>query len=253
MIFYIASASFLLTTVALFLLRYEQLPLQSHTSYTTHPSDEQVQENAHVVVRLLIHNSECLGPALAGDVLGLHRVYNIAVEQLPYNDLELSRNSLSRDALSRLMSHESNISTQSSVLSSSPNLTTCDVLSFYTELLLLLAYCAAGISCSHAQKGQCSTHSMQNIVNKQRQSAVARTLNILQNLIKPDDLVGILSLGFDRGQERGVAPHHKEAAVLFLERVYGITKRELLLKLLTEAFLPDLKLTLRLVTVNLLY
>ena len=210
--------------------------------------DEQVQENAHVVVRQLIHHSECLGPALAGDAHGLHNIYNIAIERLPYNESEL--NSQSRDPLSRLVSRESNISTQSSVLSSSPNLTTCDVLSFYTELLMLLAYCSAGVNCGHAQSGQNSTHSLQNIVNKQKQSAVARTLNILQNLIKPEDLVGILSFNFTRGLERGVAPHHKEAAVLFLERVYGITHHELLLKLITDAFLPDLKLALHLAKVK---
>lgn len=218
------------------------------------PSDEQIQENAHVIVRLLLHNSECLGPALAGDAVGLHRVYTLAIDQLPYNDSELSLANQSRDdILKRLASHESNISTQSSILSGSPNLTTTTVLSFYTDLLLLLAYCApgGGSSCDHAHSDHSSTHTaQQNCINKQKQSALARTLNILQNLVKPEDLVGILSLKIGRSQERGVAPHHKEAAVLFLERAYGIAHTEMLLKLLTDAFLPDLRLALRLVKVE---
>ena len=201
-----------------------------------------------MIVRLLLHNSECLGPALAGDAVGLHRVYTLAIDQLPYNDSELSLANLKRFA-----SQESNISTQSSILSGSPNLTTTAVISFYTDLLLLLAYCApgGGSSCDHAHSDRSSTHTaQQNCINKQKQSALARTLNILQNLVKPEDLVGILSLKIGRSQERGVAPHHKEAAVLFLERAYGIAHTEMLMKLLTDAFLPDLRLALRLVKVE---
>ena len=203
-----------------------------------------------MIVRLLIQHSECLGPALAGDAHGLHKVYTIAIEQLAFSEAELPSNSQSREPLNRFLSRGSTMSSQSSILSCSPNLTTQDVLSFYTDLLLLLAYCAAGTTSDHAHPGQSSAYSMQNCVNKQKQSAIARTRNILQNLIKTDDLVGILSLKFVRGPERGVSPSNKEAAVLFLERAYGITSPELLLKLLTDAFLPDLKLALKLVQVG---
>ena len=205
-----------------------------------------------MIVRLLIQHSECLGPALAGDAHGLHKVYTIAIEQLPFSEAELLNNSQSREPLNRFLSRESivSVSSQSSILSCSPSLTTQDVLSFYTDLLLLLAYCAAGTTCDHAHSGQSSTYSMQNCVNKQKQSAIARTRNILQNLIKTDDLIGILSLKFARGRERGVSPSNKDAAVLFLERAYGITGPEVLLKLLTDAFLPDLKLALKLVQVR---
>ena len=187
--------------------------------------DEQVQENAHVAIRLLIHHSECLGPALSGDAHGLHKVYTVAIEQLPFNESELSLNrSQSREMISRLLSHESAMSTfssQSSILSTNQNLTTNEVLSFYTDLLLLMAYCAAGVCCSHAHSDGSSTHTAQHFVSKQKQSAVARTTNILQNLVKPDDLVGILSLKIAQGAEKGLSPSHKEAAVLFLERVYA--------------------------------
>jgi hypothetical protein len=214
-------------------------------------SGEPVQENAHVIVRLLIQHSECLGPALAGDAHGLYRVYNIAIEQLPFSKAELpGNNSQSREPLNRFLSRESTMSSQSSILSCSANLTTQDVLTFYTDLLLLLAYCAAGTTIDHAHPEQGSTYSMQKCISKQKQSAIARTRNILQNLIKTDDLVGILSLKFARGPERGVSPSNKEAAVLFLERAYGITSPEILLKLLTDAFLPDLKLALKLVQVH---
>ena len=214
-------------------------------------SGEPVQENAHVIVRLLIQHSECLGPALAGDAHGLYKVYTIAIEQLPFSEAELPSNS--REPLNRSFSRESTMSSQSSILSCSLNLTTQDVLTFYSDLLLLLAYCAAGTIVDHAHPGQGSAYSMQKCLSKQKQSAIARTRNILQNLIKTDDLVGILSLKFARGLERGVSPSNKEAAVLFLERAYGITSPELLLKLLTDAFLPDLKLALKLVQVRDLY
>lgn len=203
-----------------------------------------------MIVRLLIQHSECLGPALAGDAHGLHKVYAVAIEQLPFCEAELPSNSQSREPLNRFLSRESTMSSQSSVLSCSANLTTQDVLNFYTDLLLLLAYCAAGTTTDPAHPGQSSAYSMQNYVNKQKQSAISRTRNILQNLVKPDDLVGILSLKLARGMERGVSPSNKEAAVLFLERAYGITSPGLLLKLLTDAFLPDLKLALKLVQVG---
>ena len=206
-----------------------------------------------MVIRLLIHHSDCLGPALAGDALGLQKVYTVAIEQLPFNESELSLNrSQSREMISRLLSHESimsTISSHSSVLSSNQNLTTTEVLSFYTDLLLLMAYCAAGVSCNHTHSGGGSAHTATPCVSKQKQSAITRTTNILQNLIKPEDLVGILSLKIAQGAEKGLSPCHKEAAVLFLERVYGVTNPELLLKLLTDAFLPDIKLALKLVQV----
>ena len=181
----------------------------------------------------------------------------MAIQQLPFNESELSLNrSQSREMISRLLSQESAISTMSthsSVLSSNQNLTTTEVLSFYTDLLLLMAYCASGVSCSHTHSSGGSAHTATPCVSKQKQSAIARTTNILQNLIKPEDLVGILSLKIAQGTastERGLSPCHKEAAVLFLERVYGITNPELLLKLLTDAFLPDIKLALKLVQVH---
>ena len=203
-----------------------------------------------MIVRLLIQHSECLGPALAGDAHGLHKVYTVAIQQLLFSEAELPSNSQSREQLNRFLSRESTMSSRSSILSCSSNLTTQDVLTFYTDLLLLLAYCAAGTTPDHAHPGQSSAHLVQNCVNKQKQSAIARTRNILQNLIKPDDLVGILSLKLARGLEKGVSPSNKEAAVTFLERAYGVTSHELLLKLLTDAFLPDLKLALKLVQVG---
>lgn len=47
--------------------------------------------------------------------------------------------------------------------------------------------------------------------------------------------------------ESGVSPTHKMAVVGFLERVYGVTDPIVLLNLLERAFLPDIKLALRVV------
>lgn len=68
-----------------------------------------------------------------------------------------------------------------------------------------------------------------------------------------EDLVGALSLRFSlqplprpgepdrRDVPPGLVPNHKQSIVRFLERVYGIEERELFMRLLEDAFLPDLR------------
>ena len=116
------------------------------------------------------------------------------------------------------------------------------VLSFYTSLVRLLACCAPS-NCQSQLTGLSCT-------NKRKQSTAERTRNILQNLVKCDEIVGILSLQFSADYVNGLTPWHKEAALLFLDRVYGIGCQELLLQLLTDAILPDIKTTLKLTQVK---
>ena len=68
----------------------------------------------------------------------------------------------------------------------------------------------------------------------------------MQNLIKAEEIVTILSFKSCTGKERGLSANHKEAALLFLDRVYGMPCLDLLLQLLNNAFIPDVKLALQL-------
>lgn len=213
------------------------------------PLDEQIKENAHIVVRLLIHNSECLGPSLAGDALGLRRVFEEAIEQLAgAPSSPFSQESVESSHPPPLRSHESNVSTSSHLSHQSSSslalseLNARHILSFYTSLIRLLA-CSAP-SPSH------STPTAGSKASQFRNGSEDRTCNILRNLIKVEEIVGILSLPFTQDAKSTLCPSHKEAALLFLERVYGITTPRLLLQLLTDAFLPDIKTTLKLLKVR---
>ena len=83
-----------------------------------------------------------------------------------------------------------------------------------------------------------------------KRSGTERTRMILSNLVPVEEVVGILSLPFARDGKKGIIPAHKEAALLFLSRVYGIPCSQLFLNLLTDAFLPDIKTALKLASVS---
>lgn len=230
-------------------------------------ADEQIQENAHIIVQQLIHHSECLGPALSADALGLHRVYQEAFQKIAECEASLVAEGNSYGH------HESVptprfLSRQSTLLFSWSDHPAVDILVFYTSLVRLLAYCAsksandstkeegdrrdsfaAGVS-SRASVASVSRHDQEACsMSRHKQSIISRTRNILQNLIKADEIVGILSSSFDSKTEQGLRPSHKEAVLLFLDRVYGMPSAELLLDLLSKAFLPDVKYALRLAQV----
>ena len=73
---------------------------------------------------------------------------------------------------------------------------------------------------------------------------------ILSNLVPVEEVAGILSLPFARDGKKGIIPAHKEAALLFLSRVYGVPNSQLFINLLTDAFLPDIKTALKLASVS---
>jgi hypothetical protein len=79
-----------------------------------------------------------------------------------------------------------------------------------------------------------------------KKTGAEQTGTILRNLVSVDDVRGILSLPFARDAQQGIVPAHKEAALLFLARVYGVGEPQLLRDLLTDAFLPDIKTALKL-------
>lgn len=189
------------------------------------------------MVRLLIRHSECMGPALAGDALGLYAVYKEAIENHleseppSHVDTKCELGGVNESFSSSRSSLFSRQSTMSTILNNS--LSTRTILTYYTSLVRLLASCAPHVT-AHIPSGH--TH------NK---GGNQRTQNILRNLIKIEDIVNILALAYTTEEEQGVSPAHKMAVVWFLERVYKISDPEVLLELLSRGFLPDIKLALQ--------
>ena len=206
---------------------------------------EQIQENAYVIVRLLIRHSECLGPALAGEALGLRWAYEEAMDHLEDTPQFFTPRDSSADFYMQSQDSTAGPLHHSHSYLNINLLSTRLLLSFYTSLVRLLACCGPG--CVPSQ-GSPAPQTLGTSYKKS--STVERTRNILQNLVKVEEVVGVLSLPFSRDVKNGLRPQHKEAALLFLDRVYGVTRWELMLKLLTDAFLPDIKSCLKLIRVR---
>lgn len=228
-------------------------------------SDEQIQENAHIIVQQLILHSECLGPALCGDALGLHRIYQEALQKIANSE---ASNVAESNSYGHQDTAPSFLKRQTTFQLSWFQYQPMDVLLFYTSLVRMLAYCSseatndnsssntvsgkggreggpALTSAPHCQGQDPVTRS----TSRHKQSVITRTRNILQNLIKTEEIVGILSFKFDSMKEQTLRPSHKESVLLFLDRVYGISCPDLLLQLLSQAFLPDVKCALQLAQV----
>nr|CAD7437731.1 unnamed protein product [Timema bartmani] len=194
---------------------------------------ESVEENANLVIRLLIRRPECLGPALRGEGEGLLRAIidankmseRIADRRKVMDEAEGTMVPLGFDhPLPESEEDEDYIDTGAAILN------------FYCTLVDLLGRCAPDSS-----------------VIAQGKNESLRARAILRSLVPLDDLQGVLSLRFTlqhpaAGEERpksdmpsGLMPGNKQSVVLFLERVYGIETQELFFRLLEEAFLPDLR------------
>uniref|UniRef100_A0A8C0F3F1 Ryanodine receptor 2 n=1 Tax=Bubo bubo TaxID=30461 RepID=A0A8C0F3F1_BUBBB len=184
---------------------------------------ESVEENANVVVRLLIRRPECFGPALRGE---------------------------GGNGLLAAMEEAIQISEDPTRDGPSPNVTTIEmeeqeddtihmgnaIMTFYAALIDLLGRCAPEMHLIHAGKGE-----------------AIRIRSILRSLIPLEDLVGVISIPFhmptiakdgtvvEPDMSAGFCPDHKAAMVLFLDRVYGIEDQDFLLHLLEVGFLPDLR------------
>ena len=184
-----------------------------------------VQENALIIIRLLIQRPECLGPALAGDdVLGLQKVYDAVTS----NKLDYS---FANKSFSDSMS-VSNTSFTSSVLFGGDGVDI--ILPFYNSLVKLLAWCSPDID--RLQTASSSDN------NDLRRSVQKNTHHILCSLISKESILGVLALSFEKAEE--LQPKHKEVVLQFLDKVYGLTDVEFLTNLLFESFIPDIKLAL---------
>ncbi|KAM8876872.1 ryanodine receptor 2 isoform 3-T3 [Synchiropus picturatus] len=195
---------------------------------------ESVEENANVVVRLLIRRPECFGPALrgeGGDGLLSAMEEAIKISEDPSRDGP-SPTSESIKSIGDIGEEDDTIHLGNAIMT------------FYAALIDLLGRCAPEMHLIHAGKGE-----------------AIRIRAILRSLIPIEDLVGVISIVFsmpslakdglvlEPDMSAGFCPDHKAAMVLFLDRVYGIEDQNFLLHLLEVGFLPDLRAAASLDTV----
>uniref|UniRef100_A0A7M4FM49 Ryanodine receptor 3 n=1 Tax=Crocodylus porosus TaxID=8502 RepID=A0A7M4FM49_CROPO len=198
-------------------------------------NSESVEENASVVVKLLIRRPECFGPDLRGEGgNGLLAAMQeaIKISENPARDLPsqgYKREGAAEDEEEEEIVHMGNA-----------------IMSFYSALIDLLGRCAPEMHLIQSGKGE-----------------AIRIRSILRSLVPTEDLVGIISIPLklstvnkdgtvnEPDMSASFCPDHKAPMVLFLDRVYGIKDQSFLLHLLEVGFLPDLRASASLDTVSL--
>uniref|UniRef100_A0AAR2LK81 Ryanodine receptor 3 n=1 Tax=Pygocentrus nattereri TaxID=42514 RepID=A0AAR2LK81_PYGNA len=183
---------------------------------------ESVEENANVVVKLLIRHPECFGPALRGEGgqgLLAAMLEAIKISENPALDLPTLPEGGAPGEEEEEVAHMGN-----------------SIMSFYSALIDLLGRCAPEM----------------HLINKGKGEAL-RIRAILRSLVPTKDLVGIISIPLkvpivnkdgsvtEPDMNASFCPEHKAPMVLFLDRVYGIEDQSFLLNLLEVGFLPDLR------------
>uniref|UniRef100_A0A8C2U1P0 Ryanodine receptor 2 n=1 Tax=Coturnix japonica TaxID=93934 RepID=A0A8C2U1P0_COTJA len=187
---------------------------------------ESVEENANVVVRLLIRRPECFGPALRGE--GGNGLLAAMEEAIQISEDATRDGPSPNNGSSRTLEIEEQEDDTIHMGNA--------IMTFYAALIDLLGRCAPEMHLIHAGKGE-----------------AIRIRSILRSLIPLEDLVGVISIPFhmptiakdgtvvEPDMSAGFCPDHKAAMVLFLDRVYGIEDQDFLLHLLEVGFLPDLR------------
>ncbi|XP_070066573.1 ryanodine receptor isoform X6 [Drosophila virilis] len=201
--------------------------------YCVWVNGESVEENANLVIRLLIRRPECLGPALRGEGEGLFRAI---VEANRMSERISDRCKMQDEAEGTIAGLNFTHPLPEGDEDEDYIDTGAAILNFYCTLVDLLGRCAPDVS-----------------VIEQGKNESLRARAILRSLVPLEDLQGVLSLKFTLtqtapGEERpksdmpsGLLPNNKQSIVLFLERVYGIETQDLFYRLLEDAFLPDLR------------
>ncbi|XP_051973037.1 LOW QUALITY PROTEIN: ryanodine receptor 1 [Xyrauchen texanus] len=189
---------------------------------------ESVEENANVVVRLLIRRPECFGPALRGEGgNGLLAAIEeaIKISEDPARDGPTVKKDRRFPMFGGEEQHEENRVHLGNA-----------IMSFYSALIDLLGRCAPEMHLIQAGKGE-----------------ALRIRAILRSLVPIEDLVGVISLPVQipaLGKDNSIiepkmsasfVPDHKAPMVLFLDRVYGIDNQDFLLHVLEVGFLPDMR------------
>ncbi|NXO29348.1 RYR2 protein, partial [Cisticola juncidis] len=187
---------------------------------------ESVEENANVVVRLLIRRPECFGPALRGE--GGNGLLAAMEEAIQISEDQTRDGPSPSNGSSKTLEIEEQEDDTIHMGNA--------IMTFYAALIDLLGRCAPEMHLIHAGKGE-----------------AIRIRSILRSLIPLEDLVGVISIAFhmptiakdgtvvEPDMSAGFCPDHKAAMVLFLDRVYGIEDQDFLLHLLEVGFLPDLR------------
>ncbi|XP_033847359.1 ryanodine receptor 3 [Periophthalmus magnuspinnatus] len=183
---------------------------------------ESVEENANVVVKLLIRRPECFGPALRGEGgQGLLAAMKEAIKISEDPTLDLPP----ADATAGSGEEEGEVIHMGNA-----------IMSFYSALIDLLGRCAPEMHLINAGKGE-----------------ALRIRAILRSLVPTSDLVGVISIPLsmpvvnkdgsvtEPDMSACFCPDHKAPMVLFLDRVYGIEDQAFLLQMLEVGFLPDLR------------
>ncbi|KAM3606327.1 uncharacterized protein V6R79_014397 [Siganus canaliculatus] len=198
---------------------------------------ESVEENAYVVLRLLIRRPECFGPALRGDggnglLAAMEEAIRISLD--PSMDGPCTTYQSNR-TLDVVQDNDDEVIHMGHA-----------IMTFYSALIDLLGRCAPEMHLIHRGKGE-----------------AIRIRAILRSLIPIKDLEGVISISFEIPlvSKEGLVvepdlstvfcPDHKAAMVLFLDRVYGIETQNFLFHLLKVGFLPDLQAAVSLDTVDL--
>ncbi|KAF4082236.1 hypothetical protein AMELA_G00149190 [Ameiurus melas] len=189
---------------------------------------ESVEENANVVVRLLIRRPECFGPALRGE--GGNGLLAAIEEAIKISeDPARDGPTVKKDRRFPMFGGEEQHEESRVHLGNA-------IMSFYAALIDLLGRCAPEMHLIQAGKGE-----------------ALRIRAILRSLVPIEDLVGVISLpqqipafGKDNSiiepkMSASFVPDHKAPMVLFLDRVYGIDNQDFLLHVLEVGFLPDMR------------
>ncbi|KAG5284985.1 hypothetical protein AALO_G00032720 [Alosa alosa] len=190
---------------------------------------ESVEENANVVVRLLIRRPECFGPALRGE--GGNGLLAAIEEAIKISE-DPARDGPSVKKDRRFQIHGGGEEQHEENRVHLGNA----VMSFYSALIDLLGRCAPEMHLIQAGKGE-----------------ALRIRAILRSLVPLEDLVGVISLSvqipafgkdnciIEPKMSASFVPDHKAPMVLFLDRVYGIDNQDFLLHVLEIGFLPDMR------------
>uniref|UniRef100_A0A3B3V5D2 Ryanodine receptor 1 n=1 Tax=Poecilia latipinna TaxID=48699 RepID=A0A3B3V5D2_9TELE len=191
---------------------------------------ESVEENANVVVRLLIRRPECFGPALRGE--GGNGLLAAMEEAIKISE-DPARDGPTVKKDRRFMFGGEGQQEENRVHLGNA------IMSFYSALIDLLGRCAPEMHLIQAGKGE-----------------ALRIRAILRSLVPIEDLVGVISLpvqipayGKEPKMSASFVPDHKASMVLFLDRVYGIDNQDFLLHVLEVGFLPDMRAAASLDTV----
>ncbi|CAF1381800.1 unnamed protein product, partial [Adineta ricciae] len=198
-----------------------------------------VEENADLVVRLLIRRPDCLGPALRGEGGGLLKAIRegiaqslyIARRQDPDNPVvEAAYQEIINDESMHNLSEEfDHLQVRLPYVEEEEYIDLgAAELSFYAILVELLGRCAPS----------------DELIRVGKPNAV-RAKSILKSLVSMHDLEGVLGLRFllpyENSMPPGLLPAHKMSTILFLERVYGIPDQETFFNLIEDAFIPDIR------------